>query len=186
MRHQARQQLQRPGPQRQHAARGKEGEGRDDTPEHPHAALAFHASSVGVFAIELFCDFKGVILDIMVAIGNSQFSENGHKSNCNAGKNPKPTCGTRFPSTILYDIKTQEANVPAYDTWAKDMLLQERARYYALVQRALAGSYTWSEADTNNTAALARAFKGFAYRRSAARALNPLPLVGWVFFCNKE
>jgi hypothetical protein len=48
MRHQARQYLQRPGPQRQHAARREEGEGCHNTPEHPHAALAFHVFNARV------------------------------------------------------------------------------------------------------------------------------------------
>lgn len=50
-------------------------------------------------------------------------------------------------------------NVDAYETWTKEMLIEEREKYYVLVQQAIAGRYTLTQQDIQSTKALDSAFK---------------------------
>ena len=57
----------------------------------------------------------------------------------------------------MFDTPT----VPAYETWTKEMLIEEREMYYNLVQEAVAGRSRLTQQDIQNTAALNSALKRF-------------------------
>lgn len=51
--------------------------------------------------------------------------------------------------------------VPAYEMWTKEMLIQEREKYYNLVKEAIDSRYILTQEDLQNTKALEYAFKRF-------------------------